>query len=98
MGVQRYRSHVWDVSVAQCSRGELMYSHFWTHEIVLTCAYERRPNTSRWPRCAGKPCGFLMGKLTTPQRVEWIRGLLIVYDMHAPIQHDLIWKQQAAIL
>lgn len=44
---------------------------------------------------AGKPCGYLMGKLTTPQRVEWIRGLLIVYDMHdmhAPIQQDLIWK------
>jgi len=32
---------------------------------------------------------------TTPQHVEWTRGLLIVYDMHdvhAPIQQDLIWN------
>jgi hypothetical protein len=64
-----------------CSRVEVSYIYLWRPEkIVLTCTYERRQNISRWPRCAGKPCGYLMGKLTTPQRVEWIRGLLIVYE------------------
>lgn len=49
---------------------------------MLTCAYDRKQDTSRWPRCAGKKAMWVShGKADdTTARVEWIRGLLIVYE------------------